>query len=32
VEAWHEKFGVKTAQVTVGPTQAQNVSFSFAAN
>lgn len=32
IEAWHEKFGVKTAQVTVGPSQAQHVSFSFAAN
>lgn len=29
VEAWHEKFGTRTAQVTVGPGQAQTASFTF---
>ena len=32
LEAWHEKFGTKTAQVTVADHQAQTASFSFAAN
>ena len=31
VEAWHERFGTKTAQVTVGDRQAQTVPFTFAA-
>ena len=32
VEAWHEKFGTRTAQVTVGPSQAQTASFTFTAD
>jgi hypothetical protein len=32
VEAWHERFGTKTTEVTVGDHQSQTVSFSFAAN
>jgi hypothetical protein len=32
VEAWHERFGTQTAQVTVAERQAQAVAFSFAAN
>ena len=31
VEAWHERFGTKTAQVTVGDHQAQTTAFSFSA-
>jgi len=27
--AWHEKFGTKTTEVTVGPRQTQNVTFTF---
>ena len=30
LEAWHEKFGTRTAKVTVGPSQTANTSFSFA--
>lgn len=30
VEAWHEKFGTRTAQITVTDRQAQTVSFAFA--
>jgi plastocyanin len=30
VEAWHERFGTRTAQVVVGDGQAQQVAFSFA--
>ena len=29
VEAWHEKFGTRTTQVTVAPSQAQQASFVF---
>ena len=29
VEAWHEKLGKKTMQVTIGPSQAQAASFTF---
>ena len=29
VEAWHEKFGTRTTQVTVAPSQAQQTSFTF---
>jgi len=29
VEAWHEKFGLRTTQVTVAPSQAQTASFTF---
>lgn len=32
VEAWHEKFGTRTAQVTVGDRAAATASFAFAAN
>lgn len=32
IEAWHERFGTRTAQVTVADHQAQTVAFSFAAN
>jgi plastocyanin len=32
VEAWHEKFGFRTTQVTVGPSQAQTASFTFTAD
>ena len=32
VEAWHEKFGTRTTQVTVGPSQAQTASFTFTAD
>jgi plastocyanin len=32
VEAWHERFGTKTAQVTVGMRQAQAASFAFEGN
>jgi plastocyanin len=32
LEAWHEKFGRKTAQVTVGDKQAQTATFTFAAD
>jgi plastocyanin len=31
VEAWHEKFGTKTATITIGPSQNGSLSFSFAA-
>ncbi len=31
LEAWHERFGRRTAQVTISATQAQTVTFSFAA-
>jgi plastocyanin len=31
VAAWHEKFGTKTAEVTVGPSQTQTIAFTFAA-
>jgi hypothetical protein len=31
VEAWHETFGTRSAQVTVGEKQAQTVSFTFTA-
>jgi hypothetical protein len=31
LEAWHEKFGRTTAQVTVGEKQAQTVAFAFTA-
>jgi hypothetical protein len=31
LEAWHERFGRRTAQVTIGARQAQTVTFSFAA-
>jgi len=30
VEAWHERFGTRTANVTVGPKETQEISFSFA--
>lgn len=30
IEAWHEQFGVKTQQVTVGPKESKDVSFTFA--
>lgn len=29
IGAWHEKFGTQTAQVTIGPSQAQTVSFTY---
>lgn len=29
VEAWHEKLGTRTAGITVGPSQAQTLSFAF---
>jgi hypothetical protein len=32
VEAWHERFGTKTAQVTLGERQNATVAFAFAAN
>ena len=32
LEAWHEKFGRRTAQVTVGAKQAQTVAFTFTAD
>jgi plastocyanin len=32
VEAWHERFGTRTAEVIVGDRQAATVSFTFAAN
>jgi plastocyanin len=32
VEAWHERFGTRAAEVTVGDRQAAAVSFAFAAN
>lgn len=32
VEAWHERFGTKTTQVTVGDRQAQTIALSFAAH
>jgi hypothetical protein len=32
VEAWHERFGTRSAEVTVGDRQAATVSFAFAAN
>jgi len=32
VEAWHERFGTRTADVTVGDRQAATMSFAFAAN
>jgi plastocyanin len=31
IEAWHEKFGAETHQVTIGPHATQSVAFSFAA-
>ena len=31
IEAWHERFGVQTQQVTIGDRQAQTVSFTFSA-
>lgn len=31
IEAWHEKFGTRTAQITVADHQAQTASFTFAA-
>jgi hypothetical protein len=32
VEAWHERFGTKTAQVTVAANQTGRTSFTFSAN
>ncbi len=29
IEAWHEKFGTRTQQVTIGPQQTQQLSFTF---
>jgi hypothetical protein len=29
IEAWHEKLGTKTEQITVGPKESKNVSFTF---
>jgi hypothetical protein len=31
IEAWHEKFGVQTATVTVAPSQQQTTTFTFTA-
>jgi hypothetical protein len=31
IEAWHEKFGTKTAKVTIGEKQAQTQAFTFTA-
>ena len=31
IEAWHEQFGTRTQQVTIGASQTQTVSFTFAA-
>lgn len=31
IEAWHEKLGTRTTQVTIGPSQTQSVSLSFTA-
>lgn len=30
IEAWHEKFGTRTATVSIGPNQTETVSFTFA--
>ena len=30
IEAWHEKLGVKTRQITVGPKESKDVAFAFA--
>jgi hypothetical protein len=32
IEAWHEKFGRRTAKVTIGDKQAQTVAFVFTAD